>query len=82
MLDEIVEVVTYSGYRGDEVPRRFFLHETRIEIVEILDTWIEEDFASKARKRFFKAKGNDGNIHQIYYNEKTLEWIYVQKKNK
>ena len=80
MLEETIEVVTYSGYRGDEVPRLFFLHEKRIEIVEILDTLIEEDFASKVRKRFFKVKGNDGNTHQIYYNEKTLEWIYVQKK--
>ena len=82
MLDEIIEVVTYSGYRGDEVPRLFFLNEKRIEIVEILNTWIEEDFASKVRKRFFKVKGNDGNTHQIYYNEKTFEWIYVQKKDK
>jgi len=80
MLDEIIEVVTYSGYRGDEVPRQFFLHKKRIEIVEIRDRWIEEDFASKVRKRFFKVKGNDGNTHRIYYNEKTLEWIYAQKK--
>jgi hypothetical protein len=79
-MDKILEVITYSGYRGEEVPRGFFLHEKRVEVVEILDTWIEEDFASKVRKIFSKVKGNDGDTHQIYYNEKTLAWFYVQKK--
>lgn len=80
MIDEIIEVITYSGYRGEEVPRGYSLHEKRVDVVEILDTWIEEDFANKVRKRFFKVKGKDGDTHQIYYNEKTLAWFYVQKK--
>ncbi|HUI67532.1 MAG TPA: hypothetical protein VL087_04940 [Nitrospirota bacterium] len=80
MMDEIIEVITYSGYRGEEVPRAFRLHEKRVELVEMLDTWIEEDFASKVRKRYFKGRGNDGDTHQIYYNEKSLAWFYVQKK--
>jgi hypothetical protein len=80
MVDEILEVITYSGYRGEEVPRGFSLHEKRVEVVEILDTWIEEDFANKVRKRFFKVKGKDRDTHQIYYDEKALAWFYVQKK--
>ena len=79
-MDEIIEVITYSGYRIEEAPRGFLLREKRVEVVEILDTWIEEDFASKVRKRYFKVKGNDGDTHQLYYNEKTLAWFYVQKK--
>jgi hypothetical protein len=80
-MEEIVEVIMYSGYRGEEAPRRFILREKSVEVVEILDTWIEEDFASKVRKRYFKVRGNDGNTHQIFYNEKTLAWFYFQKKN-
>ena len=80
MMDEIIEVITYSGYRGEEVPREFLLHEKRVEASEILDMWIEEDFVSKVRKRYFKVKGNDGDTHQIYCNEKSLTWFYVQKK--
>jgi hypothetical protein len=79
MMDEMLEVITYSGYRREEAPRGFLLHEKRVEVVEILDMWIEEDFSSKVRKRFFKLKGNDGDTHQIYYNEKILAWFYVQK---
>ncbi len=80
MMDEKLEVITYSGYRGEQVPRGFLLHEKRVEVMEVLDMWIEEDFTSKVRKRFFKVKGNDGDTHQIYYDEKTLTWFYVQKK--
>ncbi len=79
-MDEIIEVITYSGYRGEEVPREFLLHEKRVETAEILDMWITEDFASKVRRRHFKVKGNDGDTYQIYYNEKFLAWFYVQKK--
>jgi hypothetical protein len=80
MIDEIIEVIAYSGYRGEEVPRVFRLHEKRVEVVEIQDTWIGEDCSSKVRKRYFKVKGNDGETHQIYYNEMTLAWFYMQKK--
>jgi len=80
MMDVKLEVITYSGYRGEEVPRGFLLHEKRVEVMEVLNMWIEEDFAGKVRKRFFNVKGNDGDTHQIYYNEKTMAWFYVQKK--
>jgi hypothetical protein len=80
MMDEILEVIAYSGYRGEEVPRVFSLHKKRIEVVEIMDTWIVEGLENRARKRFFKVKGNDGNTHRIYYDEKALAWFYVQKK--
>jgi hypothetical protein len=80
MMDEILEVIAYSGYRGEEVPRAFSLRKKRIEVVEIMGTWIEEGLGNRARKRFFKVKGNDGHVHQIYYNEQALAWFYVQKK--
>jgi hypothetical protein len=80
MMDEILEVIAYSGYRGEEVPRAFSLHKKRIEVVEIMGTWIEEGLENRARKRFFTVKGNDGHAHQIYYNEQTLTWFYVQEK--
>ena len=78
-MDEILEVITYSGYRLVEVPRGFLLHEKRVEVMEILDMWIDEDFSSKVRKRFFRVQGNDGETHQIYYSDKTSAWFYVQK---
>lgn len=79
MSDEKIEVITYSGYKEEEKPKAFFLQGERIEVIDILNMWIEEDAESRARKRFFKVKGSDGNIHEIYCNVKTLEWFYSKR---
>jgi len=80
MMDEILEVIAYSGYRGEEVPRTFSLNKGRIEVIKVTNAWIEEDPGNRVRKRFFTVKGNDGHAHQIYYNEQASAWFYVQKK--
>lgn len=48
----------------------------RIDIMEIVNRWIEEGFKDLVRKRCFRVKGSDGNEHTIYYNETDLEWYY------
>jgi hypothetical protein len=75
MSEEKIKVNAYSGYRGDEKPRSFSLHDQEIEIIEILSMWIEEDIKSKARKRYFRVKGNDGYIHKIYCDENKKDWF-------
>jgi len=49
---------------------------TRIEVVEIQKSWIEEGIGDRATKRFFKVKGSDGGIHKIFYEEKTAKWYH------
>lgn len=80
MPHEKIKVSAYSGYRGDERPRLFTLHDKEIEIVEILSMWIEEDIRNKSRKRFFEVKGIDGDIYRIYYDVKIKEWFLAVKK--
>jgi hypothetical protein len=75
MHAERIDVIPYSGYRDDERPGSFFVHGEKIEVVEVLDRWIEEGLEDRARKRFFRLKGSDGNIHRIYYDEKALGWF-------
>lgn len=79
MSDVKIEVICYSGYRTDEKPMAFILQNEKIEIIEILDMWIEEGLHDKIRKRFFKVKGSDGFIHKIYLDEKTKEWFMCKK---
>ncbi|MEW6418650.1 MAG: hypothetical protein AB1480_11080 [Nitrospirota bacterium] len=76
MPDKRIEVITYSGYRAEESPRAFMLNGEKIEVVRILDMWIEEGDEDRTRKRFFKVKGSDGYTHKIYYNEKIMTWFY------
>ncbi len=74
---EQIDVITYSGRKGDERPTAFILRGLRIDVVEMLDWWIEEGYKDRARKRFFRVKGNDGNKHRIYFDEQQRQWYYA-----
>ena len=76
MSDARIEVIAYSGYRGEETPRAFTLQDERIEVVEIQERWVEEGLKDRIIKRFYRVKGSDGAIHQIFYDEKATEWYY------
>lgn len=71
-----IEVIAYSGYRGEETPRAFTLQDKTIEVAEIQERWVEEGLNDRTIKRFYKVKGTDGAIHQIFYDEKAMEWYY------
>ena len=73
--DERIKVTAYSGSRGEEVPRSFILQSEKIEVLEILDRWVEEDVETRGRKRFFKIKGSDGYVHKLCYDEREKAWI-------
>ena len=70
-----IKVTAYSGYRGNESPRAFFINDKEITVVAILDKWIEENLPDKTRRRYFIVKTNDGQNYKIYNDEKTLEWF-------
>jgi hypothetical protein len=76
MLTERIDVISYSGRKGDERPVTFILRGLRIDIAEILEHWIEEGLEDRVRKRYFRVKGSDGIIHRIYYDEDKGEWYY------
>ena len=77
MSDQRIDVVTYSGYRGEETPRSILINHEKIGVVAILNRWIEEGIEDRVRKRFFRVKGSDGKTHKIYCQEKETEWFYV-----
>jgi hypothetical protein len=80
MTDKKIKVTAYSGYREEESPRSFILNDKKINVIKILNMWIEEDIRNKSRKRFFKVKGSDGYTYRIYYDEKKNEWFLAVKK--
>jgi hypothetical protein len=47
MSYENIKVIAYSGYRGDESPRAFFINDEKITVVEIVDMWIEESLSNQ-----------------------------------
>jgi hypothetical protein len=77
MEEEQIDVISYSGSKGDERPLTFNNRGLRIDVLEILEQWIEEGSGDKIRKRYFRVKGSDGNTHRIYYDENIHQWYYA-----
>lgn len=67
----IVHVESYSGYRADERPLRFFIGDAPIEVREIIDCWHGDGY------RYFKVAGDDGNIYLLRHDEERFIWEMV-----
>ena len=63
-----LRVECYSGYRGEETPRRFWLRETLVEIKEIVDRWLDPEH------RYFKVVGHDDSTYILRHDSKTFVW--------
>jgi hypothetical protein len=75
MQREKVEVVAYSGYRGEEIPRVFEWRGAKVEVAEIRSRWIEEGVGDRDTKRGFRLIGTDGIAYCLIYDEQTREWF-------
>lgn len=66
-MDQIC-VECYSGYRGEETPRRFWLTGRCIEVREVMDRWLAPDH------RYFKVLGSDGDIYILRHDPQGHIW--------
>jgi hypothetical protein len=63
-----VQVEHRTDHLGVEIPMRFRFDGREIEIVEIVDQWYGPDY------RYFKIKGNEGNLYILRFDEGRVEW--------
>lgn len=63
-----IEVTCYSGYRGEETPRRIRLGDRKIEVKEIQDQWLAPNH------RYFKVLGDDHAIYILRHDSKSWDW--------
>lgn len=63
-----LRVECHAGYRGEETPRRFFLHERRFEVRELLDCWLGPDH------RYFKLIAEDGGVYILRHDTARDHW--------
>jgi hypothetical protein len=63
-----VQVESVADDRGVEMPRRFHLAGREVEIIESDDQWHGADY------RYFKVKGDDGNVYILRFDETRCEW--------
>ena len=81
MLKERIEVVAYSGYRGEETPRVFKWRGREVEVAGILSRWIKEEEEDRSTKRGFRLMGADGMEYRLFYDEQIQEWFCEAKKD-
>lgn len=63
-----LRVECYSGYRGEETPRRFFIGEREVEVLEVLDRWLDPTH------RYFKLRGSDSGIYLLRHDTVADRW--------
>ena len=63
-----VRVDCYAGYKGEETPRRFYLGERVVEIVEVSDRWLAPAHA------YFKVRGDDGSTYILRHDVGSGRW--------
>jgi len=66
-----VQVETHTGQGGVEMPRRFRLDGREIEVSDNLDQWPGPDY------RYFKVRGDDGNLYLLRLDEFSAEWELI-----
>ncbi len=73
MIRGVVEVQTYSGYKGGEEPRKV-KPESGWTRVRILDRWIEEDESTRVRSSCFRVIDASGNTCTLRYYHGLKVW--------
>ena len=63
-----MKVECYAGYRSDEAPRRFYLGHRCIEVIDVLDRWIDP------ADRYFKLRGDDDGIYILRHSSADDRW--------
>jgi len=72
-----VRVECYSGYMGEETPRRFRLGSRRVGVEKILDRWLAPDH------RYFKVLGDDRAYYILRHDVQSGRWemqLYSKKR--
>jgi hypothetical protein len=69
-----INVTSYAGYRGEEMPRSFMIDSRSIEVEEVARMWTEEDRITRRKKRFFRVKGRDSHRYVLYNDEESMAW--------
>jgi len=63
-----IQIECYSGYRGEETPRRLRLGSRRVEVVQVLDRWLAPDH------RYFKIEGDDAGTYIVRHDVVKRRW--------
>lgn len=61
----------YAGYRAEETPRTIGFKSRKIRVKKVLDRWLDPTH------RYFKLKGDDGDVYLVRHDTLTEEWELI-----
>ena len=64
-----IRVVCYSGQRGEETPRKFYLGERLIEVAEVVEHWPVQKY------RYFKLCSTEADLYILRHDCSTDCWV-------
>ncbi len=67
-------VKCYSGFKLNERPLSFFLHDREFMVMDIEGSWFEEEEAGRARYACFRVRADDGDLYLLSYDEGADTW--------
>ena len=63
-----ITVECYAGYRGEQTPRRFHLHERAFDVDRVLDQWLAPGH------RYFKVQTPEGDVCIVRHDVASGAW--------
>lgn len=63
-----IKVECYAGYRGEETPTRFYLGKRCVQVIDVLDRWLDP------AHRYFKLRGDDKGIYILRHSTGEDSW--------
>jgi len=63
-----IKVECHAGHRGEEEPRAFHLGTRRVEVMLVVDRWLDP------QHRYFKVQAYDGAIYILRHDEYGGRW--------
>jgi hypothetical protein len=75
-----IEVTIYAGYRGSERPSAFVFKGRKIEVLSVVQIWVEEEHTTRKQRRHFTVEGSDSYTYELYHDLETGEWFFRSRE--
>jgi hypothetical protein len=66
--DLTLRVECCAGYWDEETPRRFYLGTRKVEVLEVIDRWLDPTHG------YFKVQGDDGAVYILHNDVPSGSW--------
>jgi len=75
LAKEKIRVIARSEGRGEETPRVIYPGGKLVDVLDVIDRWLESGRADRSVRRCFRIRGSDGGIYRVEYWEASGEWF-------